>query len=76
MPSLLLAIMHIKVDIKGRVKNMGKEVTEEKKEIMILDENKIREVKEPITVDNIYNRVYTIRGQQVMLDYDLAELYG
>ena len=26
--------------------------------------------------DNIYNRVYIIRGQQVMLDYDLAELYG
>lgn len=28
------------------------------------------------TVDNIRNRVYVIRGQQVMLDYDLAELYG
>ena len=28
------------------------------------------------TVDNIYNRVYVIRGQQVMLDYDLAEIYG
>ncbi len=26
--------------------------------------------------DNIYNRVYLIRGQQVMLDYDLAEIYG
>ena len=26
--------------------------------------------------DNIYNRVYIIRGQQVMLDYDLAEIYG
>ena len=29
-----------------------------------------------MTVDNIRNRVYVIRGQQVMLDYDLAELYG
>ena len=26
--------------------------------------------------DNIYNRVYIIRGQQVMLDYDLADIYG
>ena len=29
-----------------------------------------------MTVDNICNRVYVIRGQQVMLDYDLAEVYG
>lgn len=29
-----------------------------------------------MTVDNICNRVYVIRGQQVMLDYDLAEIYG
>lgn len=29
-----------------------------------------------MTLDNIRNRVYTIRGQQVMLDYDLAEIYG
>ena len=55
---------------------MRKEVTEEKKEIILLDKNKIREVKEPIKVDNIYNRVYIIRGQQVMLDYDIAEIYG
>lgn len=34
------------------------------------------ESTELITVDNICNRVYIIRGQQVMLDYDLAELYG
>ena len=31
---------------------------------------------ELMTVDNLYNRVYIIRGQQVMLDYDLAEIYG
>ena len=29
-----------------------------------------------MTVDSLCNRVYTIRGQQVMLDYDLAEIYG
>ena len=29
-----------------------------------------------MTVNNICNRVYVIRGQQVMLDYDLAEIYG
>lgn len=29
-----------------------------------------------MTIDSIYNRVYVIRGQQVMLDYDLAEIYG
>lgn len=29
-----------------------------------------------MTVDNIRNRVYTIRGQQVMLDQDLADIYG
>ena len=31
---------------------------------------------ELMTVDNIWKRVYVIRGQQVMLDYDLAEIYG
>ena len=34
------------------------------------------EATELMTVDNICNRVYIIRGQQVMLDYDLAEIYG
>ena len=34
------------------------------------------ETTELMTLDNICNRVYIIRGQQVMLDYDLAELYG
>ena len=31
---------------------------------------------ELMTLDSICNRVYTIRGQQVMLDGDLAEIYG
>ncbi len=31
---------------------------------------------EVMTVENIQNKVYVIRGQQVMLDYDLAEIYG
>ena len=36
----------------------------------------MEEQVELMTVDNIYNQVYVIRGQQVMLDYDLAEIYG
>ncbi len=36
----------------------------------------MEESTELMSVDNICNRVYTIRGQQVMLDYDLAEIYG
>ena len=36
----------------------------------------VSENQELMTVDNICNRVYIIRGQQVMLDYDLAEIYG
>ena len=31
---------------------------------------------ELMTIDSIYNRVYFIRWQQVMLDYDLAAIYG
>ena len=34
------------------------------------------ESTELMTIDNICNRVYIIRGQQVMLDYDLAKIYG
>lgn len=36
----------------------------------------MEERKELVSTDTIYNRVYMIRGQQVMLDYDLAEIYG
>lgn len=36
----------------------------------------MEEKMELMTIDNIRNRVYVIRGQQVMLDYDLAEIYG
>ena len=36
----------------------------------------MEENTELMTADNIRNRVYTIRGQQVMLDYDLADIYG
>lgn len=34
------------------------------------------EVLELNTVDNIINSIYIIRGQQVMLDSDLAKIYG
>lgn len=33
-------------------------------------------VKVLLTVESIRNCVYTIRGQQVMLDSDLADIYG
>ena len=36
----------------------------DKKEMMLVDEQSLR------------NKIYVIRGQQVMLDYDLADLYG
>ena len=48
---------------------------------MILNYGRKREVTmeklaEVMSVENIQNRVYVIRGQQVMLDFDLAEIYG
>jgi len=30
----------------------------------------------PVTLENIATKIYLIRGQKVMLDKDLAELYG
>lgn len=36
----------------------------------------MEETKELITTDDIRIKVYIIRGQQVMLDKDLAEIYG
>ena len=39
-------------------------MADNKNEIMIVDEHSLR------------NKIYTIRGQQVMLDFDLAEIYG
>ena len=36
----------------------------------------MEETKELITKDDICSKVYIIRGQQVMLDKDLAEIYG
>ena len=37
---------------------------EDNREIMIVDERSLRD------------KIYAIRGQQVMLDFDLAEIYG
>lgn len=34
------------------------------------------EKQEEISLDSVYGRVYYIRGQQVMLDADLADIYG
>ena len=33
-------------------------------------------IAEPTAIDSIRSRIFTIRGIQVMLDRDLAELYG
>ena len=41
-----------------------------------LFEGRMEETKELITTDDIRSKVYIIRGQQVMLDQDLAEIYG
>jgi len=34
------------------------------------------EVKSAIPIEKIESRIYGIRGQRIMLDHDLAELYG
>ena len=36
----------------------------------------MEQMAEVMSVENVQNKVYVIRGQQVMLDYDLAEIYG
>lgn len=32
--------------------------------------------KDIISEENIYEKIYIIRGQKVMLDFELAEIYG
>ncbi len=32
--------------------------------------------QQPVPVDSIADKIYLIRGQKIMLDRDLAELYG
>ena len=34
------------------------------------------EVQSAIPIEKIESRIYEIRGQRIMLDRDLAELYG
>ena len=36
----------------------------------------MEEKKGILSVNNIQDKVYVIRGQQVVLDFDLAEIYG
>lgn len=36
----------------------------------------MEENAELLIMENIFDRVYFIKGQQVMLDYDLAQIYG
>lgn len=41
-----------------------------------MDKKKLKSVGELITAQNIQKKIYYVRGQRVMLDYDLAEIYG
>jgi len=41
-----------------------------------LQEGHMDEVKSVISVEKIENRIFAVRGHRVMLDFDLAELYG
>ena len=36
----------------------------------------MEQMTEVMSVENLQNKVYVLRGQQVMLDFDLAEVYG
>jgi hypothetical protein len=38
--------------------------------------NQQSQKKQPLTLQQINNHIYTVRGQKVMLDEDLAQLYG
>lgn len=39
-------------------------------------QEKEKPVSNTMQVNDFGNRIYTIRGKQVMLDYELAALYG
>ena len=39
-------------------------------------QEKEKPVSNTMQVNDFGNRIYTIRGKQVMLDYELADLYG
>ena len=43
---------------------------------LIIIQGIMEETKELITTDDIRSKVYILRGQQVMLDQDSAEIYG
>ena len=55
------------------IETMGKKATFGNNITLTPDEC---DTKELITTDDIRSKVYIIRGQQVMLDKDLAEIYG
>ncbi len=58
----------------------NKEIQEEIKETEVKENTATKDnaVKEVMILDDrtLQNRLYVIRGQKVMLDYDLAEIYG
>ncbi len=60
--SLVMSTVANATEFSTDMRRKGHVYMEEKEELMLLD--------------NICNRVYVIRGRQVMLDFDLAEIYG
>ena len=66
---LICEIKNCDFTIKERHKKLIEIVTD-------LFGGRMEETKELITTDDISSKVYIIRGQQVMLDKDLAEIYG
>lgn len=51
---------------------MGKESTKEVKDIVVEEKQEIILIDEEL----LRSKIYEIRGQKVMLDYELAEIYG
>lgn len=52
------------MDKESEINNFEELEKRSNNEIVLIDEDTIRE------------KIYTVRGQKVMLDFDLAELYG
>lgn len=55
---------------------MSTENTKAKVELEVIDEKKEKKEIILINEETIQNKIYMVRGQKVMLDVDLAEIYG
>ena len=84
MPQYLLRLMAYKIKIEKLADKRNKDEKEDNVSdkwfvdnyatiyCTICGRNAMADNTELMTIDDICNRVYVIRGQQVMLDYDLA----